>query len=70
MDSIHQHIEKDKSLLEDPTISSQSRRHIQDELNSLENYRQNHPNDDRDPSSLELYCDSNPDALECRIYDD
>jgi len=23
-----------------------------------------------DPTALELYCDSNPEALECRVYED
>jgi hypothetical protein len=70
MDNIQQHIEKDKSILEDPTISPQSRRHIEDELESLQSYKNNHPEDDHDPTPLELYCDSNPDALECRVYED
>jgi len=26
--------------------------------------------DKHDPTSLELYCDANPDADECRVYDD
>jgi hypothetical protein len=30
----------------------------------------NHPNEQKDPTPLELYCDLNPDALECRIYED
>ena len=70
MDNIDQHITKDRNILDDPTISSQSRRHLQDELDSLEKYKENHPDDDHDPTSLELYCDGHPDALECRIYDD
>lgn len=70
MDSIEQHIQKDREILEDPTTSPQSRRHIEGELESLEKYRQNHPEDSHDPTPLELFCDENPDALECRIYDD
>lgn len=70
MDSIEQHIQKDKEILEDPTISPQARRHIEEELNSLEMYLKNHPDSTKDPTPLELYCDSNPDALECRIYED
>lgn len=49
--------------------SSQSRRHAEEELEALERYHQAHPNDDHDPSPLELYCNDNPEALECRIYD-
>jgi hypothetical protein len=69
MDNIEQHIENDKKILDDPMVSPQTRRHIESELESLEKYRKNHPNDDHDPTPLELYCNDNPDALECRLYD-
>lgn len=69
MDNIEQHIIHDKNLLDDPMISSQSRRHTEEELESLERWAQTHPNDDHDPSPFELYCNDNPNALECRIYD-
>lgn len=70
MENIHQHIEKDRKILDDPMISAQSRRHTEEELESLQRYRERHPEDDHDPTSLELFCDENPDSLECRIYDD
>lgn len=69
MDTIEQHIEKDRSILDDPQTSSQARRHIEDELASLEAYKANHPEDHHDPSALELFCDANPSALECKVYD-
>jgi hypothetical protein len=56
--------------LEDPTVSPQMRRHTAEELEALESYKAHHPEDDHDPSALELYCDSHPNALECRIYED
>ena len=70
MENIEKHIEHDKKILEDPTVSPQMRRHIECELEELENYHQNHPEDDHDPTALELYCDMHPDALECRVYED
>lgn len=70
MDSIYDHIQKDKKLLDDPLISSQSRRHTQAELDALEKWLENHPEDTHDPTSLELFCDSNPEAPECRVYED
>lgn len=70
MENIDQHIQKNQNLLNDPTISPQSRRHTQEELTALETYNQNHPEDSHDPTSLELYCELNPDADECRIYED
>jgi len=70
MDNIDQHIQKDVEILNDPTISPQSRRHTEEELTALESYKANHPEDSHDPTPLELYCDMNPDALECRVYED
>jgi len=70
MENIQKHIEHDKKILDDPLVSSQSRRHAGEELEALEKYHANHPEDDRDPSPLELFCDANPSALECRIYED
>lgn len=70
MDSIQQHIEKDKKILDDPTISPQMRRHTEEELRDLEAYAERHPEDSHDPTSLELFCDNNPDAPECKVYED
>jgi hypothetical protein len=70
MENIQKHIDHDKRIIEDPMASSQSRRHAEEELESLERYQVSHPDDNHDPSPLELYCNDNPNALECRIYDD
>ena len=70
MENIEAHIEADKEELSDPQISAQRRRHIEDELEQLEAYQERHPEDHHDPTPLELYCDSNPSALECKIYED
>ena len=70
MDNIDQHIQKDVQILNDPTISPQARRHTEEELAALETYKANHPEDSHDPTVLELYCDSNPHAPECRVYED
>jgi hypothetical protein len=51
-------------------LSAQSRRHAEEELESLERWVETHPNENYDPTAFELYCNDNPDALECRIYDD
>lgn len=68
--SIQQHINNDRDELDNPNTSSQRRRHLESELYSLEKYQANHPDDDHDPTPLELYCDENPSALECKIYED
>lgn len=69
MSTIEDHIEKDRKILDDPMASSQSRRHAEEELEQLERYQERHPEDHHDPSALELYCDDNPDASECKVFD-
>lgn len=69
MENIDQHIEHDKEILEDPMISPQTRRHTKEELISLEKYKEKHPEDNHDPTPLELFCDENPDALQCKMFD-
>lgn len=70
MESIEKHIEVDKKILNDPTTSPQMRRHVEGELQDLEVYQERHPDDHHDPTPLELYCDNNPDAPECKVFDD
>jgi|TARA_Y100000015_G_C2320218_1_gene56316 hypothetical protein len=75
MESIEKHIAKDKEILGNPTTSPQQRRHIESELHDLEEYAKNHKEDiesgdHHDPTPLEIYCDTHPDADECRIYED
>jgi hypothetical protein len=69
MKNINQHIQKDEDILNDPMTSPQARRHTEEELEALKAYKANHPDDDYDPNAFELYCDANPDALECKIHD-
>jgi hypothetical protein len=74
MENIEAHIEADKKILEDPTTSPQQRRHIEGELHELEVYVENHKDeidagDHHDPSALELYCEVEPSAPECKTHD-
>lgn len=68
--TLSQHINDDRNELDDPNVSAQRRRHLEGELEDLQSYKENHPDDDHDPTGFELYCDANPNALECRIYED
>jgi hypothetical protein len=73
--TIEQHIDDDRDELEKGSISPQRRRHIADELVHLERYANEHKKDieagdHHDPTSFEMYCDENPEADECRIYED
>lgn len=68
--TISEHITANKNELNDGNVSPQRKRHLESELNELEFYKNNHPNDEHDPTPLELYCELNPQSLECRIYED
>jgi hypothetical protein len=75
MENIEAHIKKDKEILDNASTSPQQRRHIEGELHELEVYARNHrkeieAGDHHDPTPLELYCEMEPDADECRIYED
>ena len=75
MESIEKHIKVDEEILANPTTSPQQRRHIEGELEELNVYAENHKKeiaagDHHDPTALELYCEMEPDADECRIYED
>jgi hypothetical protein len=45
-------------------------RHLEGELKGLEEYKSHHPEDSHDPTPLEVFCDMNPEAPECLVYDD
>ena len=68
--TLQQHINANREELDNPSTSFQRRRHLESELNSLEKYQANHPDEVLDPTSLELYCDENSESSECRIYED
>jgi hypothetical protein len=75
MESVEKHIEVDKKILDDPTTSPQQRRHVEVELEELNVYVENHKKDieagdHHDPTALELFCEMEPEADECRVYED
>ena len=72
MNSIDEHILKDQIELETAKATGDKAKlgHLEDELKSLQEYKEHHPEDSHDPSALEVYCDLNPAAPECRVYDD
>jgi hypothetical protein len=72
MKTIDDHIEKDKVEIESAKADGNlgKVRHLEEELKALNEYKEHHPEDSHDPSPLEVYCDLNPEAPECRVYDD
>lgn len=63
-----EYINNIEAELDSPFINKQRKRHLIDELEQLKVYQNNHPTFEEVPTSLELYCDSHPDAVECKIF--
>ena len=66
MESIEQHIEKDKKIVNDPLANPAARRHAKEELHELEEYAEHHKaeieaGDHHDPNPLEIFCVLHPD---------
>jgi hypothetical protein len=72
MNNIDEHIQKDQTEIEAARAAGDMAkvRHLEEELQGLKEYKAHHPEDSHDPSPLEVYCDMNPEAPECRVYDD
>ena len=72
MKTIDDHIQKDRVDIEEARAAGDLAkvRHLEDELKNLEEYKEHHPEDSHDPTPLEVFCDLNPEAPECLVYDD
>jgi len=72
MKTIDEHIQKDKLDIEAAKAEGNEGkvRHLEEELKGLEEFKSHHPEDDHDPTPLEVFCDLNPEAAECKVYDD
>ena len=75
MNTIEEHIKKDKEILDDPQTNPAARRHYKEELKELQEYVGHHKKeieagDHHDPSCIELFCENHPDEPECLMYDD
>ncbi|MBU6251276.1 MAG: hypothetical protein KGO47_08940 [Cyanobacteria bacterium REEB417] len=72
MKSIDEHIQQDQSEIEAARAAGDMGkvRHLETELKGLQEYKDHHPGDNHDPTPLEVFCDLNPDAPECLVYDD
>jgi hypothetical protein len=55
--------------LEGSFTNVQRRRYLRSYLEELLQYQKNNPNKTEIPGPLQLFCDLNPEALECRKYD-
>jgi len=67
---LEQHIIKIAEELERNSENAQRQRYLKSYLEELLKYQKNNPDILEVPTSLELYCQLNPGAQECKIYDD
>jgi hypothetical protein len=66
---LHHTISAIEKELEFSGLNKQRERYLTGYLSELIKYSEKHPGTTQVPSPLELFCDDNPDALECRIHD-
>jgi hypothetical protein len=45
-------------------------RKIEQQITELEDFQQRHPDATEAPSPLEVFCDLNPDNINCRVFED
>ena len=55
--------------LEGSFTNEKRRRYLRSYLKELLEYQKNNPEKIEIPNSLQLFCNLNPEALECRKYD-
>jgi hypothetical protein len=67
---LRQYIHNINDELGNSSLNKQRKRYLESHLEELLEYQKNNPNNTLIPNALELFCDLNPNALECRIYDD
>lgn len=58
-----------KKELDVDSINKQRKRYLESYLSELITYSKRHPEKVEEPTSLVLYCDLNPNAEECKIFD-
>jgi hypothetical protein len=67
--TLHQTIQVIKNELDLNSINKQRKRYLDSYLTELINYSERHPEVTEVPSSLVIFCDLNPNARECKIFD-
>jgi hypothetical protein len=58
-----------KNELDLNSINKQRKRYLESYLTELVSYSERHPEVTEVPSSLAIFCDVNPNAKECKIFD-
>ena len=67
--NLQETIEIIQNELDNNFISKQRERHLETYLTELIEYSQRHPEVTKLPGPLTIFCDLNPNAKECKIFD-
>jgi hypothetical protein len=67
--NLQQTIQVIKNELDINSINKQRMRYLESYLTELLAYLERHPEATEVPSSLAIFCDLNPNAKECKIFD-
>ena len=72
MASIGEQLQSYRSALTDAQAKGDRAiaRKIEQQIIELEDFQQRHPEATEAPSPFEVFCDLNPDNINCRVYDD
>ena len=72
MASIAEQLQSYRSALADAQSKGDQAiaRKIEQQIKDLEDFQQRHPDATDAPSPLEVFCDLNPDSINCIVYDD
>jgi hypothetical protein len=55
--------------LNDSEINKQRKRYLENYLQELLEYQNHNPKAEKVPTTLQLFCDLNPESPECKIFD-
>lgn len=67
--TLQEKIQEIRKELDINSINKQRKRYLESYLSELISYSERHPNAIEIPSSLILFCEENPNANECRVFD-
>jgi hypothetical protein len=66
---LQQTIQSLSNELDTNSINKQRKRYLESYLFELVAYSERHPDAKEVPSPLDIFCDLNPNAKECKIFD-
>lgn len=66
---LRERIKQVRNELDLNSINKQRKRYLESYLFELIAYMEKHPEETEEPSPLVLFCELNPDAAECRLFD-